>query len=434
MTIDKRCAYFCLIFILCYLGPGFNIGTTHIRILELVCLIIFALNINFIISNQRTRTVLILFLIFGCCLIISNLFGYAVLNIIPVYNDFMNLFKFCIYIAAYAIGYKIIFDRKIEKYWKTASLIILILLLCLAILQINKSPLAAYILKGNYLSEEFYEKAITKSSVVRPGTTFGNTNSFTIAILPIFAMALNYFLFYRKDVIIVLTIFLSAFLVILTMSRTGFFCMSAIIIVSIWHLNFSKKIALISTVVILSFISLSLSHYIPPVEDLSKRLRTSFQTEEDEDKMSGIDIRLSRMKAGVYKYKFSPIFGWGVNKSKRAAVVYEEIPYDVGDYRGPLYPRVETFGNPHNQYLEILMKLGLPGLLVYLSFFIIMIKPAFSGKDVAKTFSWIRISIIGIVVSLSLNALAVGFIFSNIVFLPVIFLLGILHRRIDNIA
>jgi O-antigen ligase len=123
-----------------------------------------------------------------------------------------------------------------------------------------------------------------------------------------------------------------------------------------------------------------------------------------------------------------------VNKSNRAAVVYEEIPYDVGDYRGPLYPRVETFGNPHNQYLEILMKLGLPGLLVYLSFFIIMIKPAFSGKDVAKTFSWIRISIIGIVVSLSLNALAVGFIFSNIVFLPVIFLLGILHRRIDNIA
>jgi hypothetical protein len=63
-----------------------------------------------------------------------------------------------------------------------------------------------------------------------------------------------------------------------------------------------------------------------------------------------------------------------------------------------------------------------------------MIKPAFSGKDVAKTCSWTRISIIAIVVSLSVNALAVGFIFSNIVFLPVIFLLGILHRRIDDIA
>jgi O-antigen ligase len=402
--------------------------------LELICLIIFALNANFVISNPRTRNVFILFFSFGSCIIISNLFGYAFLNIIPVYNDFMDLFKVCIYIAAYAIGYKTIFDKKIEKCWKTASLILLILLLCLAILQINKSPLAAYLLKGNYLSEEFYEKAITNRRVVRPGTTFGNTNSFTIAILPIFAMALNYFLFYRKDVIVFLSISLSAFLVILTMSRTGFFCISTIIIVSIWYLGFTKKITLISTLIILSFITLSLSQYISPEEDLSKRLRESFQTEEDENKMSGIDIRLSRMKAGVYKYKISPIFGWGVNKSKRADVVYEEIPYDVGNYRGPVYQRVETFGNPHNQYLEMLMQLGLPGLLIYLSFLIIMIKPAFAGRVVTKKSTWIRISIIAIVISLSVNALAVGFIFSNTVFLPVIFLLGILHRRIDNIA
>jgi len=393
MTIDKKGTYFSLIFILCYLGPGINIGTTHIRFLELICLIIFALNVDFVISNPRTRTVFVLFLSFGSCLIISNLFGYAFLNIIPVYNDFMDLFKVCIYIAAYAIGYKTIFDKKIEKCWKTASLIILILLLCLAILQINKSPLAAYILEGNYLSEEFYEKAITNRRVVRPGTTFGNTNSFTVAILPIFAMALNYFLFYRKDVIIFLSISLSAFLVILTMSRTGFFCMSAIIIVSIWYLGFTKKITLISVLIILGFISLSLSQYISPEEDLSRRLRTSFQTEEDENKMSGIDIRLSRMKAGVYKYKISPIFGWGVNKSKRADVVYEKIPYDIGDYRGPVYQRVETFGNPHNQYLEMLMKLGLPGLLIYLTFFIIMIKPAFAGRAVTKKSTWIRISI-----------------------------------------
>jgi O-antigen ligase len=344
----------------------------------------------------------------------------------------MDLFKVCIYIAAYAIGYKTIFDKKIEKCWKTASLIILILLLCLAILEINKSPVAAYILKGNYLSEEFYEKAITNRRVVRPGTTFGNTNSFTVAILPIFAMALNYFLFYRKDVIIFLSISLSAFLVILTMSRTGFFSMSAIIIVSIWYLGFTKKITLISALIILGFISLSLSQYISPEEDLSKRLRTSFQTEEDENKMSGIDIRLLRMKAGVYKYKISPIFGWGVNKSKRADRVYEEIPYDVGNYRGPVYQRVETFGNPHNQYLEMLMKLGLPGLLIYLTFFIIMIKPAFAGRAVTIKSTWIRISIIAIVISLSVNALAVGFIFSNVVFLPVLFSLGLLHRRIDD--
>jgi hypothetical protein len=31
-----------------------------------------------------------------------------------------------------------------------------------------------------------------------------------------------------------------------------------------------------------------------------------------------------------------------------------------------------------------------------------------------------------------MNALAVGFIFSNVVFLPIIFLLGIMHRRIDH--
>jgi O-antigen ligase len=210
--------------------------------------------------------------------------------------------------------------------------------------------------------------------------------------------------------------------------------MSAIIIVSIWYLGYTKKVTLISALIVLSFIFLSLSHYIPRVEDLSTRLRTSFQTEEDEEKMSGIDIRLTRMKAGVYKYKISPIFGWGVNKSKRADVVYEEIPYDVGDYRGPLFQRVETFGNPHNQYLEMLMKLGLPGLLIYVSFFILMIRPAVIGKTIAKTCNWIRISVIAMIVSLFLNAVAVGFIFSNVVFLPVIFLLGMMHRTIDDIA
>ena len=209
--------------------------------------------------------------------------------------------------------------------------------------------------------------------------------------------------------------------------------MCAISIVSIWYLGFTKKITLISALIIVSLISFSLSDYIPPVEALSRRLRTSFQIGEDENKMSGIDIRVSRMKAGAYKYGISPIFGWGVNKSKRADVVYEEIPYDVGDYRGPSFQRVETFGNPHNQYLEMLMKLGLLGLLVYLSFLIMLIKPAFSGKDVTKTSIWIRISTISIVVSLSVNALAVGFIFSNVVFLPVIYLLGIMHRSIDDI-
>ena len=144
---------------------------------------------------------------------------------------------------------------------------------------------------------------------------------------------------------------------------------------------------MISGLIILSFISLSLSHYIPPVEDLSTRLRTSFQTEEDEEKMSGIDIRLTRMKAGVYKYKISPIFGWGVNKSKRADVVYEEIPYDVGDYRGPLFQRVETFGNPHNQYLEVLIKLGLPGLLIYLSIYIWIIRMIRLSKKFTKSVS-----------------------------------------------
>jgi O-antigen ligase len=346
----------------------------------------------------------------------------------------MDLFKFSIYIAAYAIGYKIIFDRKIVKCWKTASLIILILLLWLAIMQINKSPLAANILKNNYVSAEFYDRAITKASVVQPGTTFGNTNSFTIAILPLFTIALNYFVLYRKDVVILLIILLSGVLVILTQSRTGLLCMFSIILISIWYANFNKKITLILALIIISVILFTLRSYIPPVADLSKRLRTAFQAEADEDKMSGMDIRLSRMKAGIYKYKISPFLGWGVNKSGRADVVYEEIPYDVGDYRGALFERVERFGKPHNQYLEVLIKLGLPGFLIYLSFFILMIRPAFSGKDARKSSIWIRASIISIVVFLSVNALSVGFIFSNVVFLPVIFLLGIMHRTIDNIG
>jgi len=431
MSISKKELYFNFLFLMCYLGPGINIGSTHVRILELFFLTMFFINFRYIVKKKRTRNFGLFFLLFSGSMIISNLYGYAFLNIHPAYNDFMLLFKVVIYVSCYSIGYKFILDDKLQKSWMIATFIVLFIILCIAILEIKKSPIIGYILEHFYLSNEFYEDLVSRSRYMRPMATFGNANSFTIVLLPLLATSLSYYFFKNKKGILLFNLFIVATLIILTMSRSGLICMLAIIIILFWFLRFRGKIYFLlctAFLVVALFVTFQSSVFF---NTLVYRMKHGVGMIESVGRKSGLQERLDRWEAGYLKYKSSPILGWGSNKSSMSAGRHGFIPVNIGTHSFPDSPDLATFRKPHNQYIEVMMKMGIPGLILFWAFFFILIEPSFQFKRRQKE-KWLHVSLITLVSALAINALMVGFIFSNIIMLPILFIIGSLHRSIDQ--
>jgi O-antigen ligase len=431
MSISKKELYFDLLLLMCYFGPGINIGSTHVRILELFFIAMFFINFRYIVKKKRTRNFGLFWLLFLGSMIISNLYGYAFLNIHPAYNDFMILFKVIIYVSCYAIGYKFILDDKLQRNWILSTFIILSIILCIAILEIMKSPIIRYIFGHFYLSNEFYEDLVSRSRYMRPTVTFGNTNSFTIVLLPLLATSLNYYLFKNKKWLLLFNVFIVIALIILTMSRSGLICMLTIIIISFLFLRFQKKISFLlctSILLITLFATFQSSLFFNTLE---YRVKVGAGTVHNVEGKSGLQVRLDRWKAGYLKYKLSPILGWGSNKSRMSEGRDGFIPVNIGTQSDPDFADLATFRNPHNQYIEVMMKMGIPGLILYLGFFIILIEPSIQSKRRQQE-KWLHISLLTIASALAINAFMVGFIFSNTIMLPILFIIGSLHRTIDQ--
>lgn len=431
VSISKKELYFIFLFLMCYFGPGINIGSTHVRILELFFLAMFFINFRYIVKKKRTRNFGLFFLLFSGSMIISNLYGYAFLNIHPAYNDFMLLFKVVIYVSCYSIGYKFILDDKLQKSWMIATFIVLFIILCIAILEIKKSPIIGYILGHFYLSNEFYEDLVSRSRYMRPMATFGNTNSFTIVLLPLLATSLNYYFFKNKKRILILNLLIVITLIVLTMSRSGLICMLAIILISLFFIRFQKKIFFLlctASLIVAFFVTFQSSLFF---NTLVYRMTTNVWLVQNPERKSGIQVRLDRWEAGYLKYKSSPILGWGSNKSAMSKGRDGFIPVNIGTQSVPNFPDLATFSKPHNQYIEVMMKMGIPGLILYLGFFIILIEPSFQFKRRQKE-KWLHISLLTLVFALAINAFMVGFIFSNTIMLPILFIIGSLHRTIDQ--
>lgn len=431
MSISKRGLYFNFLFLLCYLGPGIVIGSTEVRVLELFFLIMFTINFADIVKKRRTRNFGLFWLLFLGSMIISNLYGYAFLNIHPAYNDFMLLFKVIVYVSCYTIGYEFMLDDKLQKSWILSSFIALSIILCIAILEIMKAPIIRYIFGHFYLSNEFYEDLVSHSRYMRPTVTFGNANSFTIVLFPLLATSLSYYLFKNKKGLLLFNVFIVIALIILTMSRSGLICMLAIITISFGFLKFQRKIYfLICTAFLVAvfFVTFQSSLFF---NSFLYRIELGAGAAQSVHRKSGLQVRLDRWKAGYLKYKLSPILGWGSNKSSMSEGRDGFIPVNIGTSSAPDTPDLATFRNPHNQYIEVMMKMGIPGLILYLTFFFILIEPSFRFKR-KKEEKWLHVSLITLVFALAINALAVGFIFSNTVMAPILFIIGSLHRTIDQ--
>jgi len=403
-----------------------------VQALELFFITMFFFDFGYIVKRKRTRNFGLFFLLFSGSMIISNLYGYAFLSIHPVYNDFMFLFKAVIYVSCYSIGYRFILDDKLQRSWMITTFIVLFVLLCIAILEIIKLPIIAYILERFYLSKEFYEYTVSHSVYMRPGTTFGNTNSFTIVLFPLLATSLSYYFFKNRKGIPLFNCFIVTALIILTMSRSGLICMLAIVIILFWFLRFRGKVyfLLCTAFLVVAFFAIFQSWVFSKI--FVYRMKLGVAEIEGVDRKSGLQERLDLWEAGYLKYKSSPIVGWGSNKSSMSVGRHGFIPVNTSNtYSSPNFPDLATFRNPHNQYIEVMMKMGIPGLILFLAFFFILIEPSFQFKRREKE-KWLHVSLITIVSALAINALAVGFIFSHTIMLPILFIIGSLHRSIDQ--
>ncbi len=418
-----------IIYALSFIGPGIWIGGIHVRILEILLLIFLILNVNKIISISKTRKFSLIFVLLAFFLYVSNVYGYFFLDVPPNPKDFMELMKYAMYISVFYLGYKKSFNRKEERRWIITSFIIVITLTVFALLQIQKSDLVKYILTNYYLSGDWYESHVQSKLIPQPGTTFGNVNSFCITINMIYSISISLWAIGKKGKKYLYLSLLVGALILLTMSRTGIFMMFLVTLITWLFSNLRRKWLIAGGA---SFVLTYLIFFLKDniiVAVLINRIKAGFVPEATTFGYSGLYIRIELWKIGIKKYMMSPFLGWGMNKTFRYTDLSDVVPSNLDTQFLTDYIPLEYMTKPHNEFIDMLIVMGIFGLVMYLVLFYFLLKPAFRIQRM-KDVRCYQIALLSIVLSLFFSSLSVGFIFSNLVFVPILYLVGLLHKTI----
>ena len=150
---------------------------------------------------------------------------------------------------------------------------------------------------------------------------------------------------------------------------------SALLIVAIilFYPIFKSKMAtfILSSFLIIFFIMSIL--YIPNVKNRFKELfKSKTYSFENPDERNSSQIRIAIWKTAVKNIKKSPVWGYGLGDVK-----------DVldADYRKNYPLLLKENYNSHNQYMDIWLSAGLPGLLVFIFFLYFNTKLAVQTRD-----------------------------------------------------
>ena len=190
------------------------------------------------------------------------------------------------------------------------------------------------------------------SHFYRLGGVFGNVNTMGI-IIGISTIFSFYFVLYERMCIYIFPIVITLILVLLTGSRTAFI----FVLINIFFLiyfkfrgNLKNKIKSIILIVLILLLFYYLIFNVPIFYSLlGNRIDSYFRFfigEEINEK--SILLRDYMIRFGFEKFKEKPIFGWGIGN-------YEELfKKDIG-YRG----------YAHNNYIELLVDVGIIGMVAY---------------------------------------------------------------------
>jgi O-antigen ligase len=145
------------------------------------------------------------------------------------------------------------------------------------------------------------------------------------------------------------------------------------VVVPLALLNGKKRIRVIGFSL---FLSLIVFYGITRMDDLKTRMITDLR---DDLRESGLNVnlvepRIRRWQSAWELIKQSPVFGHG---SGSEVALLKEVYY-----RDRLYNSYLHDLNAHNQYLSILLKTGLPGLLILLYLFFSGFRYAFRSRDI----------------------------------------------------
>ena len=235
--------------------------------------------------------------------------------------------------------------------------------------------IAAFVLiEGLVALNSFFTVVKTDSMLAALSQLKGNTgniNIFAASItgrIPFLLLAILHFKDWKKW-FVVFSLFLSAFLVLLTASRASYIALF-IIVVSFIIVQFilkserKDKVTVLSAVLIPLVVAFAASSYMfSKSEDtgrfasISSRVATINPVNSTD---GSVNVRLKYWDNALKIANENPVFGIGLGNWK-----IESLPYEK-----EISNRLTVSDHPHNDFLEIAAETGYLNLIVYLSIFV----------------------------------------------------------------
>ena len=344
-------------------------------IILLICLLIKYKELKF----DKTDKILLLFLFLTC---ISTIFSVNVKeSIFGTFNRYEGLLTFiCYFLIYYSTKYYFNFNKKIIN----VSLICLFIINVIAILQYYNIPPIHEIFKSKYFGNSF------------ASATFGNRNfygSFLSICVP-YTMCL--YIFNNKKIYLLFSsISFIGLLVSLTRSAWLAFIICSIIgiiyIIKCKNKFFIKK----AIVLLITFVSIFILFYLSNTKTLKVRYNstikditsiannvnintntnTNSNSNNNDKQISTSNHKIGSGRVLIWEAAIkiiakNPIIGCGPD-AFLSELCNNHLSYLIND----LHPKLKSFPDKaHNEYLQIASTIGIPALLLYLTFIILTLK------------------------------------------------------------
>lgn len=207
---------------------------------------------------------------------------------------------------------------------------------------------------------------------IRVSSFFGEElilGSFLIKLLPI-TLAFLYFLsIKKKNTILIILIFLSLILILISAEKTAFFMAIIFLLFFLFKLNFKSRYKILSLLIFSTLISLIILFNQP----IQKRIIHQLISNSGGGKYIYSAVHDSHYKTAYNMFKDKPLFGHG---PKMFRFKCSDARYTVNQF--------SCSTHPHNYVLQILSETGLIGfifwLVFYLTIFVIFSKLLFFEK------------------------------------------------------
>ncbi len=432
----------------------------------LLVIIVIAGLASYLIKNKKFvfMKIEILILAIGMSLIVSNFFGYFVLGVPLGWIDFYQVFNIMLFVCYFRLGTFL----DCQRAWNSFLIIMALCILCLNLLAISQlypwgfhNILPLYMPDGMMKSSGYEVVFLGQGTIGRIVGTLSSPTSFSIIMVIIAFLLAGWILYIPirekvNKVLLHLLLILSVFVLLLTFARAGLlaFFISLMFFLGVACFGEKKKIfGMVFSIILATLLYFSI--YTLPGKNLLNlhqtslrgyRVANTFNVQEEgsykirekvpggtdgkhfggtERKISDFENRIELWKMGLKKVMISPIFGWGIGNT--SAVEAKRLGSEE---------TVRGFYGSHNEYIELTIQTGLLGLILIISFFVIVFRKA---NQIVKTSCfgfkhYMARSVQPIVIALVVFSLFDGFWNNNLIPPMLMILFGSMYANEKTVA